>query len=74
MIIGASPHSTHREKDMTEVEKCDINVTVGNGQKMKCELKGFVNMKLQDVQTVKLTEVLYVSQAIKNRLSVSSLI
>ena len=50
---------------MTEVEKCDINVTVGNFQKMKCEIKGCVNMKLQYVQTVKLTEVLYVLQAVK---------
>ena len=55
---------------MTVVEKYVINVTVGNGQKMKCELKGSVNMKLQDRQTLKLTEVLYVTQAVKNLLSV----
>ena len=50
---------------MTEVEKCDINVTVGNGQKMKCALKCSVSMKLKDGKTVKLTEVLYVPQAVK---------
>ena len=59
---------------MTDVKKCDINVTVVNGQKMKYELKGSVNMKIQDGQTVKLTEVLYVPQAVKNILSVSRLV
>ena len=59
---------------MTDVEKCEINVTVGNGQKMKCGLKGSVNMKLQDAQTVKLTEVLYVPQAVKNLLRISSIV
>ena len=59
---------------MTDVEKCDINVTVGNGHKMKCELKGSVNMKLQYGKTAKLTEVVYVTQALKNQLSVSRLV
>ena len=49
---------------MTDVEKCEINVTVGNGQKMKCELKVSVNRKLQDGQTVTLTKVLYVPQTV----------
>ena len=70
----ASSHITHNKKDMIEVEKCDINVTVGSGQKIKCELKGSVKMKLQDGQTVKLTEVLYVPQAVEKLLSVSRLI
>ena len=39
---GASSHITHKKKDMTDVEKCDINVTVVNFQKMKCKLKGSV--------------------------------
>ena len=34
---------------MTDVERCEINVTVGNVQKMKCKLKGSVNMKFQNV-------------------------
>ena len=38
---------------------------------MKCKLKGFVNMKLQVGQTVKLTKVLYVPQSVKNFLRVS---
>ena len=59
---------------MTHVKKCDINVMVGNGQKMKCELKGSVNMKLQDGKTVKITEVLYVPQSVKLFLSVSRLV
>ena len=50
---------------MTEVEKCDNNVMVGYGQKTKCELKGYVNIKLQDEQTVKLTKILYVPEAVK---------
>ena len=52
---GASSHISHKKKDTNDVKKCEINVTVGNGQKMKCELKGSVNMKLKDGQTVKLT-------------------
>ena len=51
------------KKDTTEVKTFDINVMVGNGQKMKYELKCSVNMKLQDGQTVKLTKVLYVPQS-----------
>ena len=39
---------------MTYVEKYVINVTVGNVQKMKCELKGLVNMNMQVRETVKL--------------------
>ena len=67
-------HITHKKKDTTEVEKCDINVTVVNGHKMKCELKFSVNMKLQDVKKVKLTQVQYVPQAVEKNLSVSRLV
>ena len=59
---------------MTDVEKCEINFTVGNRQKMKCELKGSVNMKLKYGQMVKLTRVLYVYQAVKKLLSVSRIV
>ena len=59
---------------MLDVEKSNINVTVGNGQKMKFELKGSVTMKLQYGQTVKLAEVLYAPQALEKLLSVSRLI
>ena len=41
---------------------------------MKCELKGSVNMKIQGGETVELSEVLYVHQAVKNLLSVSRLV
>ena len=47
---------------------------VGNGQNMKCELKGSVNMKLQNGKTVKLNEVLYIPQDVKNLLSISILV
>ena len=43
-----SSHITHKKKYMTDVEKYNINVTVGNGQKMKFQLKGSANMMLQD--------------------------
>ena len=43
---------------MTDVEKCEINVTVGNGQKMKCELKGSIYMKLKYRQTVKICRII----------------
>ena len=41
---------------------------------MKYKLKFSVDMKLQDGQTVKLTKVLYVPQAVKNILSVSMIV
>ena len=59
---------------MTDVVKCEINVTVGNGQKMKCELKGSVKMKLQDQQMAKLIKVLYVIQAVEKLFSVPRLV
>ena len=64
---------TYKKKDMTDIEKCEINVTVGNGQKMKCELKGSVHVKLKGGETVNLTEVLYIPQSVKNLWSVSRL-
>ena len=59
---------------MPDVEKCEINVTVGNGKKMKCELKGSIKMKLQYGKIIKLTEVLYMPQAAENLLSVWRLV
>ena len=50
-----SSHITHKKKDMTDVKTCEINFTVVNGQKIKCKLKGYVNINLKDGQTVKLT-------------------
>ena len=38
---------TYKKKDMKNIEKCEIDVAVINCQKMKCDLKGTVNMKLQ---------------------------
>ena len=58
---------------MIDVKKYEINVTVVNGQKMKCELKGSVNMKLQDGKMVKLTEVLYVPKYVKHFLDYQGL-
>ena len=66
---GALSHINHKNKDMRDAEKGEINVTVGNGQNMKCELKGSVNMKLKYVKTVKLNKVLYETQAVKNLLA-----
>ena len=43
---GASSLITHNKKDMTDVEKCDINVTVVNDQNMKCDIKGSINTKI----------------------------
>ena len=71
---SGSLHIKYKKRDMTNVEKCDINITVGNDQNMKCKLKGSVNVKLKDVKTVKLTEFLYIPQAVKNRLSVSRIV
>ena len=59
---GALSHINHKNKDMRDAEKGEINVTVGNGQNMKCELKGSVNINIQEGGTVKLTKILYVPQ------------
>ena len=60
-----SSHITHKHKYMIDVKKFEINVTVVNFQKMKCDLKGSMNMELQGGQIVKLTKVLYVPQVVK---------
>ena len=67
-------HIAYKNKYTTDVENCEINVTVVNGQNIKCELKGYVNIKFQDGKTVKLTKVLYVTQAVKNLLIVSRVV
>ena len=41
---------------------------------MRCKPKVSVNMKFQDGQTVKLTKILYVPQAVKKLLSLSRLV
>ena len=67
-------HRKYKKKDMTNIEKCNVNVTVVNGHKMKCDLKGSVNMKLKGGETVNMTEVLYLPQLSKNIFSVSRLV
>ena len=49
-------------------------MTVGNGQKIKCKLKGLVNMNMKGEETVKLTKVLYAPQTVNNILSLSRLV
>ena len=49
-----------KEETHQRCRKFEIHATVVNDQNMKCDKKGSVNMKLQDVQKVKLTEVFYV--------------
>ena len=67
-------HITYTKKNMTNIEEYNIDVTVGNVQKIKCELKVTVNMKLQGGEAAKMTKVLCIRQAIKNILSISRLI
>ena len=71
---GTSFHITYKKKDKTDVEKCEITVTVVNVQKMKCKIKGSINTKFQYGKMVKLTEVLYIPQAVKNLLRISRLV
>ena len=66
-----SSHKPYNKKDTTDVKKCEINVTVGNGQNMKCEIRGLVNMKTQGRETINLAKVLYVPQSFNNLLSLS---
>ena len=47
---------------------------MGNGQKMKCELKGSVNMKLKNIETVKLNQSPVHTPSIENLLSTSRLV
>ena len=63
-------HISHTRRKMTNIEECKIIVTVRNGNNMKCKLKGTVNIKIQGGKTVKLTEVQYVPQAVKNIVNV----
>ena len=53
-----SLYITSNKKYRTYVKTFVINVTVGNGQKMKFELKVSVNMSTQGEETVDITEVL----------------
>ena len=71
---SASLHITYKKKDTPNTKKCEIYVTVGNGQKIKCAVKGIVNMKPQGEETFKLTKVIYVPQAVNNFLIVSRLV
>ena len=64
----------YTKNKLTYVEVCNIDVTVGNGQKMKCELKVTVNIKLKGGEKVNLDNILYVNQDVKNLLSVSRLV
>ena len=57
---GASSHITYTKKNMTNNEECNIYATVVNVQKIKCELKGTVNMNIQGGEMAKLAEFLYV--------------
>ena len=71
---GESLHITYTKKNLPNVGEFKIDVTVRNVQKMNCELKGTVNMKLQGRKTSKLNDVLYVPQAVKNLLRILSLV
>ena len=59
-------HITYKVKDLTDIIKCKINVTVRNSQKTKCKLNGLVNTKMKQEETVKLTKVLYAPQTVNN--------
>ena len=69
-----SLHITYKNEDMIDVEKCEINVTVGNGQNMKCEIKSFIIMNVKYGQAVKRTKALYVPQAVKYIYIISRLV
>ena len=59
---------------MTDIGKCEIDVTVGNGQKMKCKLKAPVNINPKVGEMVNLTKFIYVTQGVNNILIVSWLV
>ena len=71
---SVSSHITCTSKNLTNIEECKIDVRVRNGQNMKCELKGTVNMKLQGGKTLQLNSVLYATQSVKNIMSVLRII
>ena len=39
------------KNNLTIIEECKIDVTDRDGQKMECDFKGMVNMKLQGGET-----------------------
>ena len=47
LYSGVLSHTKHTKMNLTNIKEYNIDVTVGSGQKMKCNLKGTVNMKLQ---------------------------
>ena len=71
---GVSFHITYNKKDRKDVEKCEINVTARNGQKMKYKLKGSVKMNIQGGETAKLNKLIYLTQDFKSLLSVLRLV
>ena len=71
---GASLHTTYTKINLTDVEECKVDVTFGNGPKMKCELMATVSIKLQGGEMVKFNDILNLTQSIKNLLRVSRLV
>ena len=49
-----SSQRTYTKNNLIDVEEFSIEVTVKNGHKIKCKLKGTLNMKLQGGDKVKL--------------------
>ena len=68
---GASYHITYIKNNLIDVEECNHDFTVGNGQNINSELKVMVNMKLHEGEEFRLKNVLYIPQAVKNLTSVS---
>ena len=62
------------KNNLTNIEEWNIDATVGNGHKIKCDIKGKVNMKLQWEEKVKFNVFLYVLQANNKVMSILRII
>ena len=65
---GAPSQIKYTKDNFTNTEEYKIDVTFKNVQKMKCELKGTVDMKIKVGETVTLNVILYIRQDVKNML------
>jgi hypothetical protein len=75
---GASSHMVNSKKHLTNIEKCNIDVKVGNSEVMKCSLKGTYEGKVIDKKgnemILTLQDVMYVPELWVNLFSITKAI
>ena len=73
---GATVHITNDDKGMINIEECNLDITVGNDETVKCEKMGDIPLILKNAagKTVTLTpfDIRYVPTFIGNLFSIST--